>query len=210
MSKEKIGHKIYLALQKYGWVVKDRRRSLVLAPKLLLALLYARIKDVPGVIAECGVAKGESLSALKLLSMSEGKNRPLYGFDTFKGLPAPVEGEHGKAGQFGYSEEDVRDYFRYVDVPMEGVTFISGDVHDTLASFKEPIAFLHVDVDLYEGHKVILERLWPQVSKGGIVLFDDYGNRWDGATKAIDEFVAANNLTLEHAPFAGRAYLVKG
>ena len=210
MTREKLGHKLYLALQKYGWVPKDRRRGLVLAPKLLLALLYARIEGVPGAIVECGVAKGESLSVLKLLSLAEGKDRPIYGFDTFKGLPAPRAGEHGRAGQFGYAQQEVREYFSYVGVPLGGVTFVEGDVRDTLATFTEPIAFLHVDVDLYEGHKVILERLWPLVSPGGIVAFDDYSNAWEGATKAVDEFVAAHGLTLLHAPFAKRAYLVKG
>ena len=51
---------------------------------------------------------------------------------------------------------------------------------------------LHLDVDFFASYKSALEFLYPHVSKGGIVAFDEYGSAtlWIGATRAIDEFFA--------------------
>ena len=50
------------------------------------------------------------------------------------------------------------------------------------------ISFLHLDLDIYSATKISLEVLFPRVSRGGIVLIDDYGKVY-GATKATNEFL---------------------
>ena len=46
---------------------------------------------------------------------------------------------------------------------------------------------MHIDVDVFEVTKEILELLFDRVEKGGVVVLDDY-NSVSGATKAINEF----------------------
>ena len=94
------------------------------------------------------------------------------------------------------------------------MTLIPGDILETAPQWvaQNPelkIALLHVDVDVYEPTKASLENLFDRVVAGGIVILDDYGTV-AGATRAIDEFLAGRNLTIEKLPLAHiPAFLVK-
>ena len=77
---------------------------------------------------------------------------------------------------------------------------IKGRVEKTLDVFikknkKIKISFLHLDLDVYKPTLFALERLYKNVSKGGIILLDDYG-KVDGATKAVRDFFKKNKLKL--------------
>ena len=50
-----------------------------------------------------------------------------------------------------------------------------------------PIALLRLDGDWYDSTKVCLEHLYPLLSRGGIVIMDDYW-AWEGCLKATDEY----------------------
>ncbi len=211
-AKERVKRLIYLALQKYRIVPKDPLRYIEAARRFNFAILYQRIAGVPGCVVELGVSQGLSLTYLKILSLAEGKDRKIYGFDTFEGLPQPLSFERGFKGQFKGSYARVVQFFRDTQTPMDGVTLVPGDIRETLKTFdfKEPIALLHIDLDLYEGYKAGLSLLWDKLSPGAIVIFDDYGFSWAGADKAVDEFLATHpQLVLEKAQFAKKAYIVK-
>ncbi|NDG09881.1 MAG: hypothetical protein EB112_04210, partial [Actinobacteria bacterium] len=63
---------------------------------------------------------------------------------------------------------------------------------------KIPIAFLHIDLDLYEGYESALKLFYEQVVTGGVIFFDEYNaEAWPGATKAVDEFVTRFNLEIQ-------------
>ena len=53
------------------------------------------------------------------------------------------------------------------------------------------ISFLHLDLDVYEPTKFVLNTLYNKVSKNGVILIDDYG-QVKGATKATNEFLKKN------------------
>lgn len=192
-----------ISLQRIGIVPKNQLTYSKITRYFNLALLYPRIQNLEGCIVECGVAQGGTLAALKVLSIAENKERPIYGFDTFAGLP------DGSAA-FCHSKGEVIQYFKDNRVPMENVTLVEGDVRYTLKNFNESIAFLHIDLDLYEGYNASLNFLWDNVVSGGVVVFDDYNERkWKGATMAVDEFVKEHELTLHCANFAKKYYLIK-
>ena len=72
------------------------------------------------------------------------------------------------------------------------------------------ISFLHIDVDLYQPIKEILEHLYPKVVIGGVVVFDDYGHSsFEGAKKAVDEFLKENNYSFFYKVPMGSAYIIK-
>lgn len=53
----------------------------------------------------------------------------------------------------------------------------------------EKLCFAHIDVDLYDSTKCAIEFVYPKLTSGGIVVFDDYGDLVSqGAKKATDEF----------------------
>jgi len=48
--------------------------------------------------------------------------------------------------------------------------------------------FCHVDVDVYESAKDIMEWIWPKLVIGGFVVFDDYGFQGcDGITSLVND-----------------------
>jgi hypothetical protein len=72
------------------------------------------------------------------------------------------------------------------------------------------LAFVHVDVEVYEPTKVILEQCWPRLVPGGILALDDF-NGSTGAAGAISEFLAdqpglvVHKLSFSDAP----SYVIK-
>ncbi|MBF0357894.1 MAG: class I SAM-dependent methyltransferase [Magnetococcales bacterium] len=126
----------------------------------------------------------------------------LHGFDSFKGLPDDWTPEHRK-GAFARPEgwlPEVRD----------NVELHVGYYEDSLPGFAEknrqPIAFMHIDCDLYSSTKTIFRVLGDLVVPGTIILFDEYFNAiyWqDHEIKAFHEFIREKNLGYEYLGYAG-------
>lgn len=181
--------------------------------------LYDRIRNVNGGIVECGVAYGGSLAILGALAKQEGRERRIYGLDSFEGFPEPtaedkseyriiIKGEYGDA-----TEEKIKKLFQVLELPEP--TLIKGFLEETAKSFKnqvDKIAFLHIDTDLYSAYKVTLKELFDKVAQGGIVLFDEYDEpTFPGATKAVNEFFANINYQLQKFKFIDtyKYYVIK-
>lgn len=78
-----------------------------------------------------------------------------------------------------------------INYPTEFIHFQKGWFQDTLPIAKEEIesiAILRLDGDWYASIKTCLENLYDKVSKGGLIIIDDYGY-YEGCTKAVDEFL---------------------
>ena len=61
------------------------------------------------------------------------------------------------------------------------------------------ISFINLDLDLYSGHKVVLENTFSKLSKNGIIYFDDIilsdkNPSFPGAKKAFKEFFANKRI----------------
>ncbi len=148
------------------------------------------MSEKPGAFAEFGVCQGGSLDLLARLH----PDRLIYGIDSFEGLPEPglMDTFHEK-GDFGLSEDDYEDlcsHFDY-DSPNESVKIIRGFSPDvfTLLPPHVKLAFVHVDVDLYQSVKDALDYFYPRLIVTGIIIFDDYGfATTPGAKQAIDEW----------------------
>ena len=71
----------------------------------------------------------------------------------------------------------------------------------------ERFSFVHVDVDLYEPHRDSIEFFWPRLTKGGVMVFDDYGSMYcPGARRAVDEAFAPTDVV--ESP-SGQAFVIK-
>ena len=48
--------------------------------------------------------------------------------------------------------------------------------------------FCHIDVDVYQSAKDIADWVWPRLSVGGVIVYDDYGiASTAGVTRLVDE-----------------------
>ncbi|MES2953210.1 MAG: TylF/MycF/NovP-related O-methyltransferase [Patescibacteria group bacterium] len=207
------------------------REHVPLARKNAARFLYYRdrffeIEGVSGDIVECGVGKGRSfLMFALLLDIYKVSERLLWGFDSFEGFPEPTsEDESVRKPMLGDSwarvtkiEIVTRRLIRggLTDLFVEKRTrFVKGFFEDTLHKAPAKIALLHLDVDLYASYKLCLEELYPRVSPGGIIMFDEYqgeGDRekWPGSVKAIDEFSKKHSLAIVFDAPSGKSFIRK-
>ena len=173
---------------------------------LILAVRHIVKHKIPGDIVECGVWRGGSMQATAHTLLEVGDtSRQLYLFDTFEGMPPPTEEDRrydGKSAEdlLATSErtahvwavaalEDVQHGMSQVGYPEDHVHFVQGTVEDTVPrEAPEQISVLRLDTDWYTSTKHELEHLYPRLVSGGVLLIDDYG-WWEGAKKAVDEFL---------------------
>lgn len=125
-------------------------------------IFEASMKNLPdGMVLEFGVASGSTINRIANLT-----DRPVYGFDSWEGLPEDWRHDHLK-GMFAGNLPSVPDH----------VTLVQGLFQDTLPSFleehKEPVAFIHLDADLYSSTKFVLDHLGDRLFSGSIVIFDE-------------------------------------
>ena len=136
----------------------------------VLKKAYEAISLQNGLILEFGVRHGTSMRQLASLA-----SKPLYGFDSFEGLPEDWHQE---------SKEIYSTKGKIPKVPAH-VTLIPGWFEDTLPLFlakhEEDIALINIDCDIYSSTKTVLDLLSPRIKKGTIILFDEYiGNlHWE-------------------------------
>jgi predicted O-methyltransferase YrrM len=162
---------------------------------LYRALRYVGSQDIAGDVVECGCARGGSAALMALTLRQLGSQRKVWLFDTFEGLPAPSSHDPDFeladlfTGTCVGGIDEVRDLFHRLNI-ADDVTFVKGLFQETLpATPIQQIAVLHIDGDWYESVKACLESLYDKVVPGGVIQLDDYGY-WQGARKAVDEFLA--------------------
>jgi hypothetical protein len=180
---------------------------------LARAVEYVTAREIPGAIVECGVWRGGSMMAAALTLLRLGViDRDLYLFDTFMGMTPPsdedVRGSGERAADLLAAEgaesdiwaiaalEDVRDAVLSVGYPVERIHFVKGPVEETLpARAPDEIALLRLDTDWYASTKHELVHLYPRLARGGVLILDDYGY-WQGARRAVDEYLSECNVPL--------------
>ena len=96
------------------------------------------------------------------------------------------------------------------------VETVAGDIQVTAAEYVKGnpgfrLSLLHLDLDTYLGTKAALEQFYPLVSRGGVLVFDEYGCRNWGESDAVDEFFADKPVLVQTVPHAAKptAFLIK-
>jgi hypothetical protein len=85
--------------------------------------------------------------------------------------------------------EDVKQAMDETAFPAERIHYYKGKVEDTIPEhIPDKISILRLDTDWYESTRHELDHLYPRLSPGGVLLLDDYG-WWDGARRAVDEWL---------------------
>lgn len=200
-------------LARVGFYYPDRLQYKHLVKFFFYKELFDRAKHLDGAIVECGVAYGQSLIVWSTLAKAERRGRGVYGFDSFEGFPEPSAEDrsprNAKKGDFkDATQRRLESLISKAAVPMP--VLIKGFFSDTLPSFKEKIAVLYIDADLYDSYKTVLDHLYEQVVPGGVIGFDEYGEKnWPGATKAVDEFCKSKGVIMQKGEYVDKYFVVK-
>jgi hypothetical protein len=192
--------RLYQAISDHSLLSPDRCWILLHLMQHTLAL--------PGHFAEFGVFRGgTALLAAKVLEAA-GENRELHLFDSFAGMPVTSQGEAFKEGDFGQTSEAA---VRALLAPVRArVQFHMGYIPDTFRDIDLPqLAFAHVDVDLYQSVLDCVEFVYPRLTPGGILLFDDYG--FPSCTRAREATDLAFSNRREKPIYlpTGQAFVIK-
>jgi hypothetical protein len=130
--------------------------------------------SVQGAVVECGCWLGGTTANLSLVCDIVG--RQLIVYDSFEGLPAPVDGddvspmaEGSFCGDFDVVRNNVRRYGA-----IDRCTFRKGWFSDTLPGHGEDIVACFIDVDLKSSMHDCIVNLWPHLTDEGYVFFDEY------------------------------------
>ena len=150
---------------------------------------------VQGLWLEFGIASGETTR--KYVSMMPNECKPLYGFDSFEGIPEDWASH--KKGSF--SSHGIVPF-------IDGAEMIVGLFDGTLPKFisntEKNISVLIVDCDLYSSTKTIFDNCKEKIIPGTVIIFDELHNgdgiypEWtEHEYKAFMEFVKENNIEFE-------------
>lgn len=149
----------------------------------------------PGMALEFGVASGITLT---IIAETLADDRLVAGFDVFTGLPETWRTGF-EAGEFAQEPPDV-----------PGALVVKGLFEDILPGFLAehdgPIAFLHLDADLYSSTKTVLDLTADRLPPGAILLFDEFFNYpgWQHHEyRALTEFVERTGRTFDYLGYTG-------
>jgi hypothetical protein len=186
-----------------------------------LARYYLYSLALSGARAECGVFAGTS--ALIMCRAAQTRipaysGADLHLIDSFEGLADPTDEDRFK----GRDDADASAFLKGAyAMPIDraqrtlsefpGVSYHRGwipDVFETLPA--RDWSFVHLDVDHYAPTFAGLEYFHPRLSRGGVIICDDYGSpTFPGARRAWHRYCDENRL-----PFVvldtGQAVIVEG
>jgi O-methyltransferase len=173
-----------------------------------------RALAVAGDVCEFGCKEGAT-SRLLAQEILPHRDRTLWLFDSFEGLPEPSEKDRliddiaglgsitAYRGHMRATADQVRDKLAEVPFPPERTRLIKGWIGETLATPDVPtsVCFAYVDFDFYEPIRDALAFLGRTMPPGGRIVVDDYGFFSEGAQVAADEFVTtAAGRFVRHMP----------
>lgn len=176
---------------------------------------YIVKNNIPGDFVECGVWKGgSSMLIAKTLLKFGVSDRQIWMYDTYEGMSEPGEEDkdpsggkahdiwtklkkEDKSGWCVSSLQEVKENLSTTKYLGDLLHFVSGKVEQTIPENmpKEKIALLRLDTDWYASTKHEMYFMFPLLVKTGVLIIDDYGH-WEGAKKAIDEYLQLNNIAL--------------
>jgi hypothetical protein len=154
-----------------------------------------------GDVCEFGVAQGTT-SALMANEIIGFKDKNLWLFDSFEGLPMPTEKDQLKDDIFSLGSmeaykgtmacglDQVSARLEEISFPKSNTKVIPGFIEQTinLKNLPEKVCFAYVDFDFYEPILIALNFLHNRMDTGCYVVVDDYDWFSTGAKTAVDEF----------------------
>ena len=181
---------------------------------LYKATRYTVEGQIPRGIVECGVWKGGSaMVCAYTLNLLGDQGRFLHLYDTFAGMtePTAVDVDYAertarnvmrREGKEAFHEwcyaslDEVRANLGTTGYPPGKTVFVEGPIETTLPEMApEQIALLRLDTDWFASTYHELQHLYPRLTRGGVIIIDDYGH-WQGAQLAVDRYFRENNIRI--------------
>lgn len=188
---------------------------------LAIDFLYRKIVANSGIILEFGSRFGGNLALFNnLRGIHEPFNytRKIIGFDTFNGFPETSIIDNAAVNDYNVPYDYESYLYKVLELheqnsPVSHLKknlLFKGDVNQTLPSFLDDnsrnLALVYFDMDLYSPTLECLKQIQPFLSKGSIIVFDDFNNEsFKGESKAVlDYYGSFNKFKFNNIPFYSR------
>lgn len=175
--------------------------------------LFKKTIEVPGDIAELGVFRGLGLMTwanLLEIHCTGDHIKKVFGFDNWQGFNKFAEQDGGEVKEVqkfvgGFSPakyfEELKDAINIFDEDrytqdVSRIELVEGNIEETIVKFANErpgvrFSLVHFDCDMYAPTIAALKVLYPLITRGGLMVFDEYGlHNWPGETKAVEDFFA--------------------
>ena len=173
--------------------------------------LIEQVKHLEGDVIEVGVWRGGSGCLLAYKCKQEKIGAKVYLCDTYEGVV--------KAGKRDYfweggevsdtSVERVEKLLKQFG--LENFQILKGMFPEDTGHhlINKKLRMCHIDVDVYQSAKDVLDWVWGKLEVGGVIVFDDYGHiQCDGITELVEEESGKADRLVIHN-LAGHAIMIK-
>ncbi|CAN5208822.1 hypothetical protein BH09PAT1_BH09PAT1_5960 [soil metagenome] len=154
--------------------------------------------NIPGDIVELGSFDGTTSILMQKTLDQLQSDKKIHVYDSFEGLPEKSDNDGGTGFFAGSCKTQKENLIRNFKKHKTKLPIIhEGWFSDTLPKgLPNKISFAHLDGDFYSSILESLVYVYPKLSKGAIVVIDDYcdpkvrdvNNILPGVKKACDEF----------------------
>ncbi|HMO19029.1 MAG TPA: TylF/MycF/NovP-related O-methyltransferase [Oligoflexia bacterium] len=147
--------------------------------RIAIQSTFLECNQIPSFV-ECGAGDGKTaFFTLHALSSSVKYNdHKVFLFDAWEGMKPEDMGKDQVHLYSRYANSSIERTKRNLKNFEKSIDYIKGYLPDTLPRSnidKNTVIYLHIDLNQANATKACLEYFMPEMPKGSIVLFDDYG-----------------------------------
>jgi predicted O-methyltransferase YrrM len=176
------------------WVTEEKRMNLyLLMTKFLPTLVHRNI-------VEFGSYRGGTALFMANVMREVDPSAVVYALDTYAGMPETdkqIDAHNG--GDFADAAlNELRATI--ADLKLENLVPVQGLFHQTFPALAEKTKFglAHIDADIYSSVRYAQDAVWPCMTRGGYVVFDDAEvSSCLGATQAVEELIIERRIHSE-------------
>jgi len=166
-----------------------------------LWLLVGQAAKCGGSILEVGVWRGGTGALIAKRAALSGINGTVYLCDTFRGVVKAGEydtiykgGEHHDT-----APKIVENLFSSLGVTARILAGVFPDDTAHLIPSDDRFGFVHIDVDVYQSAKDVVNWVWDRLLIGGLVVYDDYGFKdCRGIARYVNEQIPGKDRIVIH------------
>jgi O-methyltransferase len=149
-----------------------------------------------GSIIEIGVWRGGTGALMAKKAKLSNIVEKVYLCDTFHGVvKAGINDSSYEGGEHSDTNRENVENLLYNQMLLDNIEILEGIFPEETGEKIQDLKFrlCHIDVDVYQSAKDIVDWIWDKMVLGGIIIFDDYGfSTCDGITKYVNEQFSAN------------------
>lgn len=200
------------------WKIDPLARPITLLSKSQLDLveksvLLVEARGVPGDFIEAGIWRGGVIILMRaLMNAHQISGRRIFAADSFAGIPKNVRATNDPVDlwrdRWVAPLAEVQQNIARFGLLDDKVKFVVGFFADSLKALaQERFALIRLDSDSYDSVEESLLYLYPLLSKGGVIIIDDW--HLAGCRAAVENYRSRLGVTDEIAEYDGNAFWVK-